>query len=45
MMLMRELLGKSTQRRSRRRFMDAVKEDMAVADMTEEDTDVRIAWR
>ena len=44
-MLTRELLGKSKRRRPRRRFMDVVKEDMAVAEVTEDDSEVRTEWR
>ena len=41
-----ELPGKKTKRgRPKRRFMDAVKEDMAEVEVTEEDTVDRINWR
>ena len=40
-----ELPGKRKRGTPKRRFMGAVKEDMAVVEVTEEDTEVRIKWR
>ena len=44
-MLRMELPGKRKQGRPKRRFIDAVREDMAVVEMTEEDTEGRNKWR
>ena len=44
-MLRMELPGKRKRGRTTRRFMDAAREDMAEVEVTEEDTDYRIAWR
>ena len=44
-MLMMELPGKRKRGRSKRRFMDVVKEDTAEVEVTEEDTEVRNNWR
>ena len=44
-MLRMELPGKRKRGRSKQRFMDAVKEDMAEVELTEEDTDDRNIWR
>ena len=44
-MLRMELPGKRKRGRPKRRFMDAVKEDMAEVEVTEEDTVDRINWR
>ena len=41
----KELPGKRKRGRPKRRFMDAVREDMAVVEVTEEDTDDRTKWR
>ena len=40
-MLRMELPGKRKRRRSRRRFMDVMKDDIAEVEVTEEDTEVR----
>ena len=40
-----ELPGKRKQKRQKRRFIDAVKEDMAVVQVTEEDAEDRTKWR
>ena len=40
-----ELPGKRKRGRPKRRFMDVVKEDMAVVEVTEEDTVDRNNWR
>ena len=40
-----ELPGKRKRGRGKRRFMDAVKEDLAEVEVTEEDTVDRINWR
>ena len=40
-----ELPGKKKRGRPKRRIMDVVKEDMAVVEVTEEDTEVRDNWR
>ena len=39
-----ELPGKRKWCKPKRRFMDAVREDMAVVEVTEEDTEVRTKW-
>ena len=44
-MLRMELPGKRKRGRPKGRFMDAVKEDMAVVEVTEEDTEDRNKWR
>ena len=44
-MLRMESLGKRKRGRPKRRFMDAVKEDMAEVEVTEEDTEDRNNWR
>ena len=44
-MLRKELPGKRTRRRPKRRFMDVVKEDMADVEVTQEDTEDRNNWR
>ena len=44
-MLMMELPGKKKRGRPKRRSMDIVKEDMAVAEVTEEDTEGRKNWK
>ena len=44
-MLRIELPGKRKQRRPKRRFMDAVREDMAEVEVTEEDTEDMNNWR
>ena len=44
-MLRMELPGKRKRGRSKRRFMDVVKEGMAEVEVTEEDTEVRNNWR
>ena len=43
-MLRMELPGKRKRGRPKRRFMDVVKEDMAVVEVTEEDTEDRNNW-
>ena len=43
-MLRMELPGKRKRGRTKRRFMDVVKEDMAEVEMTEEDTEDRNNW-
>ena len=40
-----ELPGKKKRGRPKRRSMDIVKEDMAVAEVTEEDTEGRKNWK
>ena len=40
-----ELPGKRKRERPKRRFMDAVREDMAVAEVTEHDSENRTEWR
>ena len=40
-----ELPGKRKQERPKRRFMDAVRQDMAGAEVTEEDKKDRTEWR
>ena len=40
-----ELPGKRKQGRPKMRFMDAVREDMAEVEVTEEDTEDRTKWR
>ena len=45
MMLRMELPGKRKRGRSKRRFMDVVKEDMADVEVTQEDTEDRNNWR
>ena len=40
-----ELSGKTNWGRPKRRFMDVVREDMAVVELTEEDADDRTKWR
>ena len=40
-----ELPGKRKRGRPKRRFMDAVREDMAEVEVTEEDADDRTKWR
>ena len=42
---MMELPGKRKRGRSKRRFMDVVKEAMAEVEVTEEDTEDRNNWR
>ena len=44
-MLRMDLPGKRKRRRPKRMFMDAVREDMAVEEVTEKDTEVRNKWR
>ena len=44
-MLRMELPGKTKLRWPKRSYMDAVKEDMAVAEVTEEDAEDRTEWR
>ena len=44
-MLRMELPGKRKRGKPERRFMDAVREDMAVVEETEEDADDRTKWR
>ena len=44
-MLRMELPGKRKRGRPKRRCMDAAGEDMAVVDVTEEDSDDRTKWR
>ena len=44
-MLRMELPGKRKRGRPRRRFMGAVREDMAVVEVTEEDAHDRTKWR
>ena len=44
-MLRMELPEKRKLVRPKRRFMDAVREDMAVAEVTEEDAEDRTEWR
>ena len=44
-MLRMELPGKRKRSRPKIRFMDVVKEDMAEAEVTEEDTGDRNNWR
>ena len=44
-MLRMELPGKRKRGRPKRRFMDVVKEDMAVVEVTEEDAEDRTEWR
>ena len=44
-MLRRELLGKRKWGRPERRFMDAVRDDMAVVEVTEEDAEDRTERR
>ena len=44
-MLRKELPGKRKRGRPKRRFMDVVREDMAVVEVTEEDTEDRAEWR
>ena len=45
MMLMMELPGKSKRGRPKWRFMDAVRNDMAVAEVTDQDTEDRTERR
>ena len=40
-----ELPGKSERGRPKRRFMDAAREDLAVAEVTDEDAEDRTEWR
>ena len=40
-----ELPGRRKRGRPNRRFMDVVREDMAVVEVTEEDADDRNKWR
>ena len=44
-MLRMELPGTRKWTRPRQRFMDAVREDMAVVEVTEEDAEDRSKWR
>ena len=44
-MLRMELPGKRKRGRSKRRFMDVVKDDMAEVEVKEEDADDRSNWR
>ena len=44
-MLRMDLAGKRKWGRPKRRFMDAVREDVAVVEVTEEDTEDRTKWR
>ena len=44
-MLRMELPGKRKRGSPKRRFMDAVREDMAVVEVTEEDAEVWTEWR
>ena len=44
-MLRMELPGKGKRGRPKRRFMDAVREDMGVAEVMEEDAEGRTEWR
>ena len=44
-MLAMELPGKRKWGRPKRRFMDAVREDMTAVDVTEEDAAERADWR
>ncbi len=44
-MLSMELPGKRKRRRPKRRFMNAVTEDMAEVEVTVEDTEDRTRWR
>ena len=44
-MLRMELPGKGKRGRPKRRFMDAVREGMAVVELTEEDAKDRTKWR
>ena len=44
-MLTMELPGKRKRGRPKRRFMDAVREDMTSVDVTEEDAEERADWR
>ena len=44
-MLRRELPGKRKRGRPKRRFMDAMTEDMAEVEVPEEDTEDRNNWR
>ena len=44
-MLRIELPGKMKRGRCKRRYMDVVREDMAVAEATEEDAEDRTEWR
>ena len=44
-MLRMELPGKRKQGRPKRRFLDAVREDIAVAEVTEEDAEDMTEWR
>ena len=43
-MLRMEFPGKTKLGRLKRRFLDVVKEDMTVAEVTEEDTEFRNNW-
>ena len=44
-MIRMELPGKRKWARHQQRFMDAVREDMAVAEVAEEDAEDRTKWR
>ena len=44
-MLRMELPGKRKRGSPKRRFMDAVREDMTVVEVTEEDAEDRTEWR
>ena len=44
-MLRMELSGKRKQGRPKMRFMDAMREDMAVVEVTEDDAEDRTEWR
>ena len=43
--LMMELPGNTKRGRPKRRLMDALREDMAVVEMTEKDAEDRTVWR
>ena len=40
-----ELAGRRSRGRTKRRFMDVVKEDMRLAGVREEDAEDRVRWR
>ena len=40
-----ELPGKGNLEKPKMRFMDAMREDMGVVEVTEEDTEVKTKWR
>ncbi|KAF7641470.1 hypothetical protein LDENG_00280470 [Lucifuga dentata] len=44
-MLRLELPGRRPRGRPKRRFMDAVKEDMKLVDVREEEAEDRVRWR